>query len=312
MIFECIRGQSHSMKIEKVGNQLVSGGIGMDNRFEISVVIPNYNNAKYLAQCIQSVSNQTYHVSKIIVVDDCSTDNSISILNDLRSKICNLTVISLKTNGGVSHARNVGVNHVETPYVTFMDSDDFYSNPRKIENEMGLIKKISEIQKKDVVAYSRIDLVSVQGISLGNYCFKKKYYLEGNIFSDVLTRKYAFTIMRDYCLPTEVIRSIGGYNEESNLYEDLELILKLAQRIDFAYTGELGTAYRQVKAGLSSKPKQEHIDKLNEIFETYTQGLSNVKKTWYRIIRQIHIQENQLIILFRRGKNKLYKVVRAK
>ena len=284
----------------------------MDKGFEISVVIPNYNNARYLAQCIESVSLQTYPISRIIVVDDCSTDDSISVLNELMGRYNNLRLIHLETNGKVSHARNIGLNHVETPYVTFMDSDDVYINPRKIENEMGLIKRIKETKKTDIVAYSRIDLISEQGTSLGDYCFKRKYYLEGNIFSDVLTRKYAFTIMRDYCLPTEVIRSVGGYNEANSLYEDLELILKLAKRIEFAYTGELGTGYRQVQTGLSSRPQQEHIDKLNEIFEANMEGLSPVKKCWYRIIRQIHMKENALIILSRRARNKLYKVVRSK
>lgn len=284
----------------------------MDKTYEISIVIPNYNNGKYLAQCIKSIERQSYPIARIIIVDDCSTDDSLSVLDSLKKEYSNLMIVPLKENGKVSHARNVGLSMVETPYVTFVDADDIYSNPKKIENEMGLIKKAKQDKKKDIAAYSKIEIVSAIGTKLYDASYGRKYYLEGNIFSDVLTRKYAFTIMRDYCLPTEVIRSVGGYNEANSLYEDLELILKLAKRIEFAYTGELGTGYRQVQTGLSSRPQQEHIDKLNEIFETNMEGLSPVKKCWYRIIRQIHMKENALIILSRRARNKLYKVVRSK
>lgn len=276
-------------------------------QYEISVVIPNYNNGKYLVECIKSIEKQSYPVKSIIVVDDCSTDNSLFILDSLKNEYQNLVIIPLKKNGKVSHARNVGLSYVETPYVTFIDADDVYINPQKIENEMSLIKNAKQTCQKDIAAYSRIEVLSSSGAKLYDNLYPHRYYLEGNIFTDVLTQKYAFTIMRDYCLPTEILRKTGGYNESNCFYEDLELILKLSKQIEFAYTRDVGTGYRQVHTGLSSRPLQEHIDKVNEIFEASIQDFPSLKKLRYTILRQIHRKGNTLIIMKKRALDRIVK-----
>ena len=90
----------------------------------ISVVIPIYNVEKYLTKCIESVINQTYTDLEIILVNDGSTDNSKDIINkysliDSRIKVIN------KKNGGLSDARNVGIEIAKGDYIAFLDSDDW-------------------------------------------------------------------------------------------------------------------------------------------------------------------------------------------
>lgn len=88
----------------------------------ISVIVPVYNAAKYLDECIQSIIKQTYPDLEILIIDDGSTDNSREICerykNDTR-----LRVIS-KENGGVSDARNLGLSIASGKYITFVDADD--------------------------------------------------------------------------------------------------------------------------------------------------------------------------------------------
>lgn len=91
---------------------------------ELTVVIPIFNVEKYLPKCIMSVINQTYKSIDMILVDDGSTDNSGRIADDFAEKYENITVIH-KPNGGLSDARNTGLDMVNTPYVTFVDSDDY-------------------------------------------------------------------------------------------------------------------------------------------------------------------------------------------
>ena len=109
---------------------------------KISVIIPTYNRGKSIIQSINSVLDQTYHNLEILIVDDCSTDDTeylISKIDDPRVKY-----IKLKENKGASFARNIGIKISTGKYITFQDSDDIYK-ANKIEKQyINLIKKNSD------------------------------------------------------------------------------------------------------------------------------------------------------------------------
>ena len=90
----------------------------------ITVVVPVYNVEKYIKKCIDSIINQTYKNIEIILVNDGSTDNSGKICNDYAKKDCRIKVIH-KENGGLSDARNFGIENTTGKYITFVDSDDY-------------------------------------------------------------------------------------------------------------------------------------------------------------------------------------------
>ena len=81
---------------------------------------------------------------EIIIVDDCSTDNSRRIIEKLAKENETIKLIYPKTNGGVSKARNLGLQNASYDYVTFIDSDDFYINVDKLKNEMTQLKLLEK------------------------------------------------------------------------------------------------------------------------------------------------------------------------
>lgn len=90
----------------------------------ISIVVPIYNQERFLRKCLQSIQNQTFTDYEVILINDGSTDSSREICeefiqNDSRFRLIN------QENGGLSVARNVGMQYVTRPYLTFMDSDDW-------------------------------------------------------------------------------------------------------------------------------------------------------------------------------------------
>ena len=99
----------------------------MKNNDLISVIIPIYNVEKFLSFCIDSIVNQTYKNLEIILVDDGSTDNSGKICDEYALKDNRIKVMH-KQNGGVSSARNVGLNIAKGKYIGFVDSDDYVEN----------------------------------------------------------------------------------------------------------------------------------------------------------------------------------------
>ena len=91
---------------------------------QISVIVPVYNVEKYLTQCIESILSQTYQEFELLLIDDGSEDNSGSIC-DHYSNIDSRVHVFLKENGGVSSARNMGIEHAKGEWVCFVDSDDW-------------------------------------------------------------------------------------------------------------------------------------------------------------------------------------------
>lgn len=89
----------------------------------ISVIIPAYNAEKTIKRCIESIQKQTYKNLQIIAVNDGSTDNTYGILSEIKSCDKRIQIISIP-NGGVSHARNVGIDAANGDYITFVDADD--------------------------------------------------------------------------------------------------------------------------------------------------------------------------------------------
>ncbi len=92
----------------------------------VSIVVPVYNNEKYIKKCIQSIINQSYHNLQIIIVNDGSTDDSGCIINEYAADDTRITLIN-QENSGVSAARNIGILKAEGEYLTFIDGDDYVS-----------------------------------------------------------------------------------------------------------------------------------------------------------------------------------------
>ena len=95
----------------------------MNSKKLVSIIIPVYNTAKFLPRCLNSVQNQTYKNLEIILINDGSTDNSLTIAEDYAKKDPRIKIITQK-NQGLSAARNTGLKNATGDFITFVDSDD--------------------------------------------------------------------------------------------------------------------------------------------------------------------------------------------
>lgn len=90
---------------------------------KISIIIPAYNSESTIRRCVDSIRNQTYRNLEIIVVNDGSTDSTSEVVNEINNTDSRVKLISIP-NGGVSHARNVGIDSATGDFIAFVDSDD--------------------------------------------------------------------------------------------------------------------------------------------------------------------------------------------
>lgn len=225
---------------------------------KVTVIVPNYNKSIYLEQCIKSVAMQTYRPLEILVVDDASKDSSIELLTHLQKEYSFLKVVALKRNGGVSHARNVGIAAADGDIITFLDSDDYYINHKKIENE------VKALEKSDIPAfsYSKTVLVDTEGNRINKKTSSNDRYLTGDILKDLLKCKCLDIVPRDYCIYKNQIENLKiQYNEQMNFFEDTDFLLKISAKAEAICTYEEGTAYRQNTNGLSNKTEKEQYRK---------------------------------------------------
>lgn len=110
---------------------------------KISIIIPVYNTEKYLKRCLNSVINQSLKDIEIIIINDCSKDNSITIINEFKNQDKRIKVINKLKNEGLSAARNTGIEAAKGEYILHIDSNDWI--------EQGYLYDTYETAKKNNV-----------------------------------------------------------------------------------------------------------------------------------------------------------------
>ena len=110
----------------------------------ITVVMPNYNGHRFVGQAIDSVLCQTYQKFELIVVDDCSKDNSLQIVQQKAESDIRIRIIALEHNTGVANARNVGIKEAKGEYTALLDNDDIWVAD-KLERQLDLAQKGADI-----------------------------------------------------------------------------------------------------------------------------------------------------------------------
>lgn len=158
----------------------------------ISIIVPIYNVEKYVKKCIESIINQTYKNIEIILINDGSKDTSLSICKDYKNKDKRIKLIN-QENGGVSKARNKGLNIAKGEYIVFIDSDDYIT-----KNYIEKLLNAAIETGADVVEsnYIRIEDSGkiIEKSNIKNYYSKNNYeinkgFLENIFFKNMLWNK---------------------------------------------------------------------------------------------------------------------------
>lgn len=135
---------------------------------EFSIIVPFFNSEKYIKKCIDSIINQTYNNWELILVNDGSTDNSLSIckdyLDDKRIRLID------KKNEGVSCSRNIGIKNAVGKRLLFLDSDDMI-----IDNTLSILSKKIQEYDYDVIAWSLMDENGNKYSFCENICVAKEF-----------------------------------------------------------------------------------------------------------------------------------------
>ena len=231
----------------------------------LSIIVASYNNEHYIRDCFDSILEQSYPNLEIIVVDDCSTDNSAAIINEYVAGHPGVVKgFFNSSNRGVAFTRHRAMQEAGGDYITTLDSDDYYYSKQKLEKEMALALEQKQTAEKEVIAFSNIALVKPDK-TLIQFWDQISPIKEGHIFEEIIGR--SCMIPRDFVMNKELYFAVGGYDCSLPIFEDWDLKIRLSHHYEFKYTGIPGTAYRRHGTGLSSRPQEEIILWLNTVFE---------------------------------------------
>jgi len=204
----------------------------------ISVLMPVYNTEKYLAEAIASILGQTFKDFEFIIIDDGSTDNSLSIIKKYARVDSRIQFIS-RENKGIVFTRNEGLNISRGKYIALMDSDDCsYSDRLEVQYEF------LEASAEYVVVGSRIMLIDKDN---DNLCSMGSIFEHDDIDSGHIDNVSAGAIIVN---PTAMIRreslvAIGGYRERYKHAEDIDVWLRLGELGKLCNLNETLLRYRQ-------------------------------------------------------------------
>tara|TARA_B100000795_G_scaffold264637_1_gene245358 strand:+ start:1128 stop:1940 length:813 start_codon:yes stop_codon:yes gene_type:complete len=231
---------------------------GEQQKSLVSVILPNYNSAKYINLTIDSISNQSYSNLEIIIVDNGSTDNSLDLIKLRAQEDNRIKLIELSQNsGGPALPRNVGITEALGSHLAFIDSDDIWHND-KISIQMNVVKNY----KAQFVA-----------------CENKVFYTDSNILVDKIYTQYdiEFTKISFHELLKKNTLGTSGvlidqkllknlrFNEDKKYVaiEDYLLWLQIHEVIDYSYLINLPLLYyRKSSDSLSPANSKIFIQKI--------------------------------------------------
>lgn len=108
----------------------------------VSVIMPSYNASRFIAESINSVLLQTYSHWELLIVDDCSKDNSVEVIQKFADIDSRVKLFPLKENVGAAAARNIAIEHAQGRYIAFLDSDDVW-NENKLRKQLSFMEQNS-------------------------------------------------------------------------------------------------------------------------------------------------------------------------
>ena len=221
----------------------------MDQSKKISVIIPNYNYARYLDQAIQSVLRQTYKNLEVIVVNNGSTDDSLTVLAKYNQSIH----IIDQPNLGQSGARNSGLSLSSGEYIAFLDADDFWE-PQKLEKQSKLLNKDSQLVYCGITPFKYPENEKLPSV-LPKYKGKcSSYFVDHPGASIVLSGESTALFSRDLLL------EVGTFDAELNSTAGWDFFRRCSLFTSFDFVSEPLVNYRLHASNMSNSNVKVVLD----------------------------------------------------
>ena len=248
------------------------------NSRSVDVVIPCHNGEAFLYPCVESVVNQTYKVSKIILIDDGSTDNSLEVMKDLAQKYSSVTIVT-QPNMGLSSARNTGIRNSESELVAFLDVDDYWL-ATKLENQIKLLDNFD--CKETIAIASNYQLLESGKLLPGIRNPKARSINPRNL---LLFRVVIPGSGSSVLLSRSIIDACGFFDEKLKYGEDLDYWVRVSKLFSWRISEECDVVIYNNLEGIQSKARRDPQPLLDGSRKLLLKYSSELKATDLILIR---------------------------
>lgn len=214
----------------------------------LSVIIPVYNAAPYLRRCLDSVLKQNFRDYEVIIVDDGSTDDSLQICEEYSLKDARFSVFH-KANGGVSCARNYGLERAHGELVCWIDADDF-ANPNYLSDLLDAYTFDTDLVIESLIRKSATEESQVSGVAPGVYDLSNPSD-QNSFFASICIDHLGVSVSKLFKL--SIIRKYGiQYSADIRLAEDLDFLFRYLVHCRKVVVCEHANYYYMLRAGSES------------------------------------------------------------
>lgn len=260
---------------------------------KISVIIPIYNVEKFLDECVQSVLSQSYKNLEIILVDDGSPDRCPQMCDEYAAKDYRVKVVH-KTNGGLSDARNAGLEAATGDFVVFLDSDDYWEDNNAVAKAIDLINQDDET---DVVMFPHKHLIrgkvflpegryNADVINNSTLYSALKYLLELNLYNTSACAKF---IRRDMLIDNNIKFKKGLLSEDFDWSFQLFAHVKKLKAMQLPFY-----VYRKREGSISKSINDRNLNDVLWIIEKWVKEVPCI----YADEKLRNVQMNQLGFMY--------------
>jgi glycosyltransferase involved in cell wall biosynthesis len=203
---------------------------------EISIILPTYNGEKYISEAMKSCLNQTFTNFELIIVNDCSSDNTLSILKSFEEKDNRIKIINNQSNLKLPASLNIGFQHASGKYFTWTSDDNSYEN-----NALRILHDAFLKNNSLDIVYSSYRIIDV------NDAFIAKFggHPEEIIFRNIVGACFLFK--------KDVFNKLQGYDEMKYMIEDYDFWLRAFKYFEFKFIDKCLYTYRRHSSTISSK-----------------------------------------------------------
>lgn len=205
----------------------------------VSVLLPSYNHEKYIGETIESVLNQTFSDFEFIIIDDCSSDNSIEIVKRYVEKDDRIKFYIHDKNMGIAKTENELIDLAKGKFIAFLNSDDFWDKT-KLEKQMNILKN-----DENLIVWTEGKIVDENSIAIGKNFTQsigsKTRTKSGNIFKSLL--KGNFILFASLMFKKENLKDLR-FIEDLKIINDYPFEIALAKKYKYYFISEPLTKYR--------------------------------------------------------------------
>lgn len=245
----------------------------MSNSPFISVIVPLYNKEKYVQNAVESILNQTFTDFELLIINDCSTDKSVSIVEHIISD--KIRIINHEKNRGLAATRNTGIKNAKADYITFLDADDLWK-PTFLEHIFTLIQEFEDA-KIFATNYEEIWGTTIKKPLNGSE--KLTLNFKGYLDFFALNLKQGIYCHGSVCFHKSVFEKIGLYNEEIQFSEDLDFNIRANYHFKLVYSNSPQMIYFMQTSNqiTNSSIKNKTIPNF-DLYEDWAKNLPNLKR----------------------------------